>query len=92
MLLEDQRFIHEDLERLEQGIADRPRPIRRPSQTSQERRSVISPVGSQYDYPLSRRSSNGHYSHYPPSGSGSQPPLSLDRHRASELFDVEAAG
>lgn len=23
MLLEDQRFIHEDLERLEQGIADR---------------------------------------------------------------------
>lgn len=33
MLLEDQRFIHEDLERLEQGISDRiveePRNVRR---------------------------------------------------------------
>lgn len=35
MVLEDQRFIHEDLERLEQGITDRvaeePRNVRRPS-------------------------------------------------------------
>lgn len=35
MVLEDQRFIHEDLERLEQAIADRvaedPRNVSRPS-------------------------------------------------------------
>jgi len=40
MLLEDQRFLHEDLERLEQGISDRiledPRHVRQESCMLQE--------------------------------------------------------
>lgn len=45
MVLEDQRFIHEDLERLEQAIADRvaedPRNVSRPSFFLLHRPSLI---------------------------------------------------